>query len=446
VRVRQRLRINSAIAILSVAVTLAMLLLTAYHIRSTVRRMEIADRLITAQFERLALRTDYLHTGSDRAREQVVAKYRQITDLLKSAARTFSDQEDRTTIDGLIRGHEAIGQVFRAIVANRIKSWKNGFADATARDVEDRMLSQLNIKIYEGLLLGSRLQESANRALLSSITIAGGGILLVLAIVGSAILINSTVLSRAVGDRIDRLHEGAAAIGNGNLDYQTSITGDDEFVELSNTFNTMAERLRVSYRALKEEVEARKEVEENLRLSENKFSVLFNRALFPSVLMSSSDWTFIDVNDAWTRLFGYSKKETLGKTAFELGLNRAADVRAWTIDEFLRHGQVLDLEQTLFRKSGEPVRVTTNLIMVTIAGKDYALISLFDITARKKAEEQVERHMADLRTANDELTRFNRLAVGRELRMIELKTEINSLRAELGRQPAYPPHGEDEQA
>jgi predicted nucleic acid-binding Zn-ribbon protein len=55
-----------------------------------------------------------------------------------------------------------------------------------------------------------------------------------------------------------------------------------------------------------------------------------------------------------------------------------------------------------------------------------------DITARKNAEEA-------LRVRAQELETFNRAMVGREMRLIELKEEINRLCAELGRPPAYPP-------
>ncbi|WP_211958046.1 CheR family methyltransferase [Cupriavidus numazuensis] len=50
---------------------------------------------------------------------------------------------------------------------------------------------------------------------------------------------------------------------------------------------------------------------------------------------------------------------------------------------------------------------------------------------RVRAEEEVH-------ARNAELERFNRVAVGRELRMIELKAEVNVLRARLGEAPGYP--------
>jgi PAS domain S-box-containing protein len=59
-------------------------------------------------------------------------------------------------------------------------------------------------------------------------------------------------------------------------------------------------------------------------------------------------------------------------------------------------------------------------------------IVLSDITDRKTFEETQRRHIAELETRNDELSQFHRLAVGRELRMIELKKEVNALCAAAG--------------
>ncbi len=53
-----------------------------------------------------------------------------------------------------------------------------------------------------------------------------------------------------------------------------------------------------------------------------------------------------------------------------------------------------------------------------------------DITARTTEEQRRQEN-------NEQLERFNRLAVGRELRMAELKQEINGLLAELGRERKY---------
>jgi GAF domain-containing protein len=67
-----------------------------------------------------------------------------------------------------------------------------------------------------------------------------------------------------------------------------------------------------------------------------------------------------------------------------------------------------------------------------------AVIGAIDITERKRVEESLRKSEADLRLRNEELARFNRAAVGREMRMIELKKEINDLHGRLGEPPRYP--------
>ena len=63
--------------------------------------------------------------------------------------------------------------------------------------------------------------------------------------------------------------------------------------------------------------------------------------------------------------------------------------------------------------------------------------SLQDITERKQAEAALRQKAEALRASNAELEQFNRAMVSRELRMIELKQEINELCRRLGAPPRY---------
>jgi len=56
---------------------------------------------------------------------------------------------------------------------------------------------------------------------------------------------------------------------------------------------------------------------------------------------------------------------------------------------------------------------------------------------QKHLEEEVERRTAELTQKVEEMSRFNRMAVGRERRIIELKRIVNSLLAELDREPRF---------
>lgn len=65
------------------------------------------------------------------------------------------------------------------------------------------------------------------------------------------------------------------------------------------------------------------------------------------------------------------------------------------------------------------------------------LACLRDITDRKRTEEALRKQTEELIERNKELIRFNRAAVGRELRMLELKREVNQLCTIMGRPPRH---------
>jgi hypothetical protein len=56
-----------------------------------------------------------------------------------------------------------------------------------------------------------------------------------------------------------------------------------------------------------------------------------------------------------------------------------------------------------------------------------------DITARKQAEAALLKKSDALRQQNAELERFNKVSVGREMDLIDLKRRVNALSRELGR-------------
>jgi PAS domain S-box-containing protein len=60
-----------------------------------------------------------------------------------------------------------------------------------------------------------------------------------------------------------------------------------------------------------------------------------------------------------------------------------------------------------------------------------------DVTERRLAEDVLREHTESVERSNLELERFNRLAVGRELRMVELKRQIGDLHARLGQPAPY---------
>jgi CheY-like chemotaxis protein len=61
---------------------------------------------------------------------------------------------------------------------------------------------------------------------------------------------------------------------------------------------------------------------------------------------------------------------------------------------------------------------------------------------RQRVDKALRQQTEALHARNQELIVFNRVAVGRELRMIELKQEVDDLHQRLGEPPRYHPTGE----
>jgi len=150
-------------------------------------------------------------------------------------------------------------------------------------------------------------------------------------------------------------------------------------------------------------------------------------ALFPEenpcpVLRAAQDGTFLWANRASTAL--------LAEWHCSLG-GRAPEYVRQKVASALETGQAQELEIVLGQRN-------LSFRLVPIPKRRYVNFYGMDISERKRAEEV-------LRSTNEELSRFNRAAVGRELRMIELKKEVNELLAQAGQPQRYQLDSEGDQ-
>jgi len=130
-----------------------------------------------------------------------------------------------------------------------------------------------------------------------------------------------------------------------------------------------------------------KRAEQELRESEQKFSIIYDKAPFAGVLSKLPDGVIINVNEEFERVFGYSKQEVIGKTSLELGIHPDSEGRARITAELQRQGSVHDLELTLVTKAGLAHIFLVNIDLVGIGGQKYILQTAQDITERKQADE-----------------------------------------------------------
>ena len=146
------------------------------------------------------------------------------------------------------------------------------------------------------------------------------------------------------------------------------------------------------------DISERKALEDSLRESEQRYSLLFEKSAVPTVLLKLPEVVIVDANEAAEKLTGFSRQEMQGKTSVELGLARPAE-RAQTISRFEQHGALQGRELRLVTRSGEERFVVVNTVPVTMNGLPYAISTMLDVTARKQAEEALQESEHLLREA-----------------------------------------------
>jgi two-component system, cell cycle sensor histidine kinase and response regulator CckA len=145
-----------------------------------------------------------------------------------------------------------------------------------------------------------------------------------------------------------------------------------------------------------EDITERKQSEEALRLSEEKFAKAF--AMNPAVVAITAleDGRIIEVNETGLKTFGYTRDEVLG-TSVSLSLWPTPEDRAHFAEELREKGFVHSREQTLLRRSGEHCTTLASAELLTLAGEEVILSTWIDISDRKRIEEALKESEESLR-------------------------------------------------
>ncbi|MFH1134651.1 MAG: transporter substrate-binding domain-containing protein [Pseudomonadota bacterium] len=184
-----------------------------------------------------------------------------------------------------------------------------------------------------------------------------------------------------------------------------------------------------------DDITKRRQAEELLRESQSRLDLALsasNTGLWDWSPLENKDYH----NDQWYRQLGYTREELADKKDQLLELMHPEDAAVFTsaMDEYIV-GRTDDYFQE-FRMKAKDGSWKWILSVGKVAERDETgrtkrIIGVhLDMTERKKAEQELQRNL-------DELERFSRLVVGRELKMIELKTEVNSLLEHSGQEKKY---------
>jgi PAS domain S-box-containing protein len=138
---------------------------------------------------------------------------------------------------------------------------------------------------------------------------------------------------------------------------------------------------------------------DEVKVQEAKFSKAFHSSPYAIALTRLSDGKIVEVNEGFVNITGYNYEDLSGKTTIDLHLWDKQEDRLAVVNELARTGKVYGKELQFRKKSGEMVTGLFSAEIVPISEQKYVLSSINDITERKRAEEDREKLISELKEA-----------------------------------------------
>jgi PAS domain S-box-containing protein len=170
-----------------------------------------------------------------------------------------------------------------------------------------------------------------------------------------------------------------------------------------------------------QDITERKKAEEELKDSEMKFKTLAEQS--PNMIFINKRGRVVYANNQCEDIMGYGRDELYSED-FDFMNLIAPDSRELVGKNLKRHmrGEEIEpYEYTLITKMGKEIVGLHTTKLIDYEGDKAILGIITDITLLKKSEEKLQDKIA-------ELEKWQRLTVGRETKMIELKKEIKALK------------------
>ena len=177
------------------------------------------------------------------------------------------------------------------------------------------------------------------------------------------------------------------------MDYEIiTKNGSTRVLEMSASLMRDSTGQPIGFRGVVRDITERKQAEEALRESEERYKGLFDRTL-SCVYLHDFEGRFVDANDAALNLLGYTREEIPSLDFYSFIGEEELPTASRNLEEILQTGlQKTPTEFKLKKKDGSYVWVVTEASLIYKKGNPYAVQGIArDITEQKLAEEALRK-------------------------------------------------------
>ncbi|MGD8412775.1 MAG: PAS domain S-box protein [Candidatus Latescibacterota bacterium] len=155
------------------------------------------------------------------------------------------------------------------------------------------------------------------------------------------------------------------------------------------------------------DVTDQRHAEEALRRSEERYRKAFRSSPDSITITEMATGRFIEVNEGFTKMSGYTHEEVIGRTSKELGIWKDPDARDSVVRRLKRDGSVRDFETDFVTKDGDVLACLVSSEWFELQNKRCLVLIARDITDRKLYEKKLKRTSSELERERQELTEKN---------------------------------------
>ncbi len=358
--------------------------------------------------------TGYIYSGEEVAKQRILSAIKQIENegLEDLQRQTHIGQEEQKVAEELVEKIDTFSSGVVELVNMREQG--ESYDELLLQEVKVTVACQALIEQIgehkathmEELAQSEEAVHKAHTSGEQALFMAAG----LITLLAAAVVVFTT---RSIVNPLRALHRGTEIIGQGNFDYKVGTKTKDEIGQLSRAFDQMTKKLArttTSIDNLNKEITERKQAEEALRESEEKYQAMINlggrvgEAIIMRQDTDQGEGIMSFVSDEWCRITGYSKEGLLGMSFFDLLHPKDREASRGRYRKRMRGESLSGLfELCIIRKDGTEVPIELTSAYTTYQGKWANVAFIHDITERKKTEIEREKLIKDLEASLEKI-------------------------------------------